>query len=76
VEQNPTPFAILLEFLREGVIRIEDLDAKVLIFGYLDSTLITVAVPLRRRSAVCVSKQMHYWQLRLRIIIIIIIVII
>jgi hypothetical protein len=30
VEQNPTPLAILLEFLREGVIRIEDLDAKVL----------------------------------------------
>jgi hypothetical protein len=30
VEQNPPLFAILLEVLREGVIRIEDLDAKVL----------------------------------------------
>lgn len=31
VDQNPTPFAALLEYMREGVIRIEDLDAKVLI---------------------------------------------
>ena len=30
VERNPTPFAIFLEFLREGVIRIEDQDANVL----------------------------------------------